>query len=262
MDLAKYYTEICREPMLTREQEETLFLELKNSKTSAKRKEAIRDHVIRANLRYAFKEAKKFSKNDPSIFEDLICAANDGLLAGFEKYDPSTGYRYLSYAGWWVKQRILKEMAKMRLVSLPIWKQQLAAKIKKYKEDNPRITIAELKKLLPEVSEKDIIELSQTQYLTYYIDDMDENEFEVDVIGDSVQRQMDDEKVWKAVASLPSPHREVIARSAGLEDGEEYTPAQLAKMLKLPKEEIKRVKTEGLKMLKDILGKKEAYLGR
>lgn len=262
MDLAKYYTEICKEDILTREQEEALFKEYKASRTTVKRKDEIRDHVIRANLRFAFKEAKKFSKSDPNIFPELISAANDGLLVGFDKYDPSTGYRFLSYAGWWVKQRILKEMSKMRLVSLPIWKQQLAAKIKSHKEDCPNISLAELQELLPEVPMKDIVELSQTQFLTYYIDDMDENEFEVDVIGEQVQKQMDDEKVWRAVASLPSPHREVIARSSGLEDGEEYTPAQLAKMLKLPKEEIKRVKAEGLKMLKEILGKKEAYLDR
>jgi RNA polymerase primary sigma factor len=262
MDLAKYYTEICKEKILTTEEEAALFKEFRATKTSDKRREQIRDQVIRANLRFAFKEAKKFSKNDPSIFEDLICAANDGLLVGFEKYDPETGYKFLSYAGWWVKQRILKEMSKMRLVSLPIWKQQLAAKINKIKESNPKVSLDELKAQLPDVSEKDLIELSETSFLTYYIDDMDENEFEVDMIGEQVQRSLDEERIWKAVSSLPSPHREVIARSCGLEDGEEYSPAQLAKMLKLPKEEVKRVKAEGLKMLKDRLGKREAYLDR
>jgi RNA polymerase primary sigma factor len=262
MDLAKYYTEICKEEILTREQEEALFREHVSDETSDKRKEEIRDQVIRANMRFAFKEAKKFSKGDPCIFEELISAANDGLLVGFDKYDPSTGYRYLSYAGWWIKQRILKEMSKMRLVALPIWKQQLAAKIEKLKEKNPKITIEELKAVLSDVSEKDIRELFNTRYLTYYIDDMDENEFEIDVIGQEVQVRIDNERVWKAISSLPSPHREVIARSSGLEDGEEHTPAEMAKALKLPKGEIKRVKAEGLKMLKDILGKKEAYLER
>jgi RNA polymerase sigma factor (sigma-70 family) len=262
MDLAKYYTEICKEDILTKEEEVKLFKEYKASKTTEARKSLIRDQVIQSNLRFAFKQAKKFSRNDPSIFKDLIGAANEGLLVGFEKYDPDLGYRFLSYAGWWIQQRILKEMSKMRLVSLPIWKQQLAAKILKLTESNPNLTIEELKVLLPDVPEKDLIELSQTRYLTYYIDDMDENEFEVDVIGEEVQKQMDNEKVWKAVASLPSPHREVVARSSGLEDGIEYTPAQMAKSLKLPKEEIKRVKAEGLVMLKEILGKKEAYLDR
>lgn len=246
--------------MLSKDEETALFKEYKSSKTSVARKEEIRTHILRANLRFAFKEAKKFSKNDPRVFEELILAANDGLLAGFEKFDPSKGYRFLSYAGWWVQQRILKEMSKMRLVSLPIWKQQLASKINKFQETKPDITLEELKKLLPGVSEKDIKELMETNYLTYYIDDMDENDFEVDVIGGEVQQRMDNERVWKAVSALDSPYREIIARSFGLEDGDEKTPAEIAKALKLPKEEIKRLKTEGLKMLKDVLGKKEAYL--
>lgn len=260
MDLAKYYVEICKEPILSKEEEVTLFEEYKAKKTSEKRKEQIRDQVIKANLRFAFKQAKKFSKNDTNIFPDLIGAANEGLLVGFEKYDPSLGYRFLSYAGWWIQQRILKEMSKMRLVSLPIWKQQLAAKILRIKESNPEIDLDELIAMLPDVSEKDITELSQTRYLTYYIDDMDENEFEIDVIVEEVQKKIDDQRVWKAVASLPSPHREIVARSSGLEDGREHTPAEIAKSLKIPKEEVKRIRTEGLAMLKVTLGKKEAYL--
>lgn len=242
--------------MLNKEQEAALFKEYKTSTTTRVRKEQIRDQVIRANLRFAFKEAKKFSKNDPLLFEELICAANDGLLVGFEKYDPDTGYRFLSYAGWWVQQRILKEMSKMRLVSLPIWKQQLATKISRLREKNPDWSVEDVIAALPDVPEKDIRELFDTQYLTYYIDDMDENDFEVDVIGEEVQVRMDNEKIWKAVSSLPSPHREVLARSFGFEDGEEHSPAKMAKALKLPKEEIKRVKVEGLKMVAELLAKK------
>ncbi len=178
MDLAKYYTQICKAEMLNKEQEAALFKEYKTSTTTRVRKEQIRDQVIRANLRFAFKEAKKFSKNDPLLFEELICAANDGLLVGFEKYDPDTGYRFLSYAGWWVQQRILKEMSKMRLVSLPIWKQQLATKISRLREKNPDWSVEDVIAALPDVPEKDIRELFDTQYLTYYIDDMDENDFE------------------------------------------------------------------------------------
>ena len=126
-------------------------------------------------------------------------------------------------------------MSKVRLVSVPILKQQLAVKIAKLKESNPGITNEELRAALPDASDKDINELSQTRYLTYYIDDMDESEFIVDVIGEEVQRQMDDEKVWKAVASLPSPHREIVARASGLEDGKEHKPAEMARGLKLPR---------------------------
>lgn len=262
MDLSKYYIEICKEPILTKIEEVSLFKKYRDKNTTEADKDTIRSRIVRANLRFAFKQAKKYSKNDPGIFADLISAGNEGLLVGFEKFNSTRDIRFLSYAGWWVQQRILKEMSKMRIVALPIWKQQLAARIQKAKDINEKITLTELYEMFPEISKKDINELWQTKYLTFYIDDMDENEFEIDVIGEGVQRKMDEEKIWKAVSSLPSPHREIVARSFGFEDGEVQTPAQMARALKVSKEEVRRVLLEGMKILKETLGKKEAYLDK
>lgn len=260
LDLSKYYTEICREPILKKEEEFALFERFKDPLVSENEKKKIRDRIIRANMRFAFNQAKKYSRNDPGMFEDLISAANEGLLVGFEKFNPSREVRFLSYVGWWVNQRILKAMSKMRIVDLPIWKQQLASRIQRLIENNEKLTLQELFDEFPEVAKKDIKELYQTRYLTYYIDDMNEDEFEIDPIGEDLQKQLDDTKVWKAVASLPSPHREVIARCFGLEDDSEHSPARMSKALKIPKEEIQKIKAEGLNMLREKLGKKEAYL--
>ena len=250
MDLSSYYSSICKTPILTKEKEVALFAEHRSPETSESRRDTIRNEMIQANLRFAFKQAKKFSRNDPSIFEDLISAGNEGLLVGFDKFDSSRDIRYLSYAGWWVTQRILKEMSKMRIVALPIWKQQLASRIAKVKDTNENISLADLLLEFPEIPKKDVAELYQSRYLTFYIEDMDENDFEIDVIEEETQKRIDDERVWKGVSSLPSPHREVIARCYGLEDGEEYSPAKIAKALKVPKEEIKRIKMEGMRMLR------------
>lgn len=119
MDLSTYYTQICRHPLLTREEEFDLFIELHDPGISEKEKNKIKAKIINANLRFVFKTAKKYSKNDPDIFEELICAGNEGLLVGLEKFKPSKNVRFLSYSGWWVLQRILKEMSRMRIVSLP-----------------------------------------------------------------------------------------------------------------------------------------------
>lgn len=261
MDLSKYYAEICRTPLLTKDEEFQLFEKHRDNATSDKEKFNIREKIIKANLRFPFKQAKNFSKNDPTMFADLISAGNEGLLVGFEKYNLSRDVRFLSYAGWWVNQRILKEMSKMRIVSLPICKQQLASRIAKIMEANEKITLEELKAICvveaspgsPGVSEKDVAELFQTRYLTYYIDDMPEDEFEIDPIGEQVQKNIDDTRMWKMVASLPSPHREIIARCFGLEDGKESSPAKISKALKVPKEDIQRLKTEALQMLKDLM---------
>lgn len=252
MDLSKYYAIICKAPLLSKEEEYELFSKHRDKSTPEEEKNQIRDKVINANLRFPFKQAKNFSRNDPSMFPDLISAGNEGLIVGFEKYNLSKDVRFLTYAGWWVNQRILKEMSRMRIVSLPIGKQQLASKIAREMESNEKVTVEELKEKFvgKGVSAKDISELFQTRYLTYYIDDMKEEDFEIDPIGEEVQKRIDDDRMWRMVSGLPSPHREVIARCFGLEEGEESSPAKIAKALKVPKEDIQRIKNEALEMLK------------
>lgn len=250
MDLSKYYAEIVKENMISKEEESALFAKYYDTTTSEKEKEKIRHTILKANLRFVFKTAKMYSRNDPSCFEDYISAGNEGLLVAFHKYNPSSGNRFLSYAGFWVMQRILHEMSHMRIVSIPNWKQQLSARIEKVRENNEKITLEELKKEFPDIKEKYIEELFSTRYLTFYIEDMDENEFEIDPIGEQLQVKMDDERVWKAVASLPSPHREIISKLFGL-DGDDVTVAGICKQMKLPKTVIRQIRQEGLDMLRD-----------
>lgn len=252
MDLSQYYTQICKHPLLSREEEHDLFMELSDPTTTEKEKEKIKNRIIKANLRFVFKTAKKFSKNDPDIFEELIAAGNEGLLVGMEKFELSKNVRFLSYSGWWVLQRILKEMSKMRIVALPIWKQQLAARIQKVTENREvDLTFEELKKEFPDVSEKDLQELHRTKYLTYYLDDItDDPGFEIDPIGTEVEVRMDRERIHKIISVLPSPHREIIELTYGISDGEETTSANVAKQLNLSKEQLREYRKEALEILK------------
>lgn len=255
MNLSTYYEEICKHPMLTREEEQDAFKSLDDPGISAKEKGKIKDSILKANLRFVFKTAKKYSKNDPDVFEELIAAGNEGLLVGLEKFTTDKNVRFLSYAGWWVLQRILKEMSKMRIVALPIWKQQLAARIQRVTENREvELTFEELKKEFPEVSEKDLRELHQTRYLTYYLDDMsDDPSFEIDPIGTEVEVRMDRERIHNMISQLPSPHREIIEASYGILDGEEVTHANIAKNLGISKDQIREYKREGLELLKEKL---------
>jgi RNA polymerase primary sigma factor len=252
LDLSKYYAEICKAPILSKEEEKLLIDKYKDASTTEAEKDKLRDKIITSNLRFAFKQAKIFSKNEPGTFEELISAANEGLLVGLEKYNPESGVRFLSYAGWWVNQRILDEMANMRIVSLPKWRQQLAARITKAVDKNDGITLTELKTMFAEqgVAGKDVEEMHRTKYLTYYLDDLEEHELCIDPIGEEVQKNMDEKKIWKSVSSLPSPHREIIARAFGLDDGEEHSIARMSKDLKLTREEVQRIKAEGMALLK------------
>jgi len=255
MNLSQYYAEICKQPILTDEEERDLFLELEDEGLSERRRNQIRDKILRSHLRFVFKQAKYASKNDPSMFEELIAAGNEGLLVGLEKFRPESGVKFLTYAGWWVKQRILKQMSSMRIVSLPIYKQQLATRIQKFLDSRENVTFEDVKKAFPDEKEKDLHELYQTRYLTYYIEDLGNNSaFEINPIEKEVETNMDRNRMHQAVQSLPSPHKEIIYGLFGLADGGEKKQAEIAKDLGLTKERVREAKQEALDMLKDLLG--------
>lgn len=255
MDLSKYYEEICKQPIMKKDQEVALFKELHDSNTVEKRKEKIRDEIIRSNLRFVFKTAKAYSKNDPESFSELIAAGNEGLLVGLAKYNPSSGVRFLSYAGWWVVQRILKEMSRMRIVSLPIWKQQLAARIQKLKDANEKITLSEVKRAFPDIPEKDIEDLFSTKYLTYYIEDISEDSsFEINPIEEEVEKKIGNEELTSKVMSLQEPYRTIVTFTFGLNNGEEINETTLARRLNVTKENFRKLKEEALEQLRKAYG--------
>lgn len=255
MNLSQYYAEICKQPLLTEEEERDLFLELSDEGLSERRRSQIKDKIIRSHLRFVFRQAKYFSKNDPSMFEELIAAGNEGLMAGFEKFSPERGMRFLTYAGHWVKQRILKQMASMRIVSLPIYKQQLATRIQKFMDSKEACTFEDLRVAFPDVKDKDLRELHQTRYLTYYIEDLgNRSEFEINPIENEVEHKMDRSSLHDCIGALPSPHKEVIYATFGLLDGDEKKQADIAKDLNLTKEKVREIKQEALDMIKDSLG--------
>lgn len=250
MNLSTYYEQICKEPILTAEEEQDLFKELEDIGVPDARKEKIKERIIKANLRFVFKQAKKSSKNDPELFAELIAAGNEGLLVGLLKYKPSVGTRFLSYAGFWVTQRILKHMSTLRIVSLPIYKQQLAAKIQRFVDSRGTPSVDEVLAAFPEIPDKDIRELLQTKYLTYYIEDLkDDPAFQINPIEDGVEVKMEMDKIHAAVNSLPEAHREVISMTFGLKDGEEHRVPDIAEILGISKDTVKKLKKEALEIL-------------
>lgn len=256
--LSYYYEQICKQPLLTREEEKDLINKVFDTtgKISLVDKKRAEDKLIRANLRFVFKKAKTYANGDANMFEDLICAGNDGLLEGLEKFDPTSDKRFLTYAGWWVFQRQMKAMSQMRIVSLPIWKQQLAKKIATEQEKLGRpMTDEELQAKFPNRKLKDLKDLAQSKYLTYYIDDMDEEkEFNRD-LEEVILQGLETDDLHGKINSLPSPMKEVIELSFGIDDGEEKKAREVGAMLSIKPDEVKRLKAEGLLRLRKIVKK-------
>ena len=112
--LSMYLKEINKVPLLTREQEIELCEKAKKGDKAAK------DQIIKANLRFVVKVAKKYQNHGLDL-TDLISEGNIGLMTAIDKFEPSRGYHFISYAVWWINQSILKALSeKSRAIRLPL----------------------------------------------------------------------------------------------------------------------------------------------
>lgn len=254
MDLTKYYEDICKHEMLNLEQEKELFAIYHNPESSHREKEQAKAKIISANLRYAFKKAKDFSRNDSSQFEDLIAAGNEGLIVGFDKFNHKSGVKFLTYAAWWVMQKQLKAMSSVRTVAVPIWKQQLSARIMKVQEGLEKpLSIEELCEQFPEVPRKDIEELSKTRYLTYHFDDVSDNEKIFNPFEEFINDEVEAGYLQKMLKKLPEEYARILELTFGFDDGKERKAASISREMGMPKNDVREKRNQALEMLKEMI---------
>lgn len=143
--LDKFLLEISKEPLLTLDEEVEL------TRLVALGDEEAKDHLVRANLRFVVTVAKQY-QNQGLPLSDLIEEGNFGLIRAAEKFDPTLGFKFITYAVWWIRQSIMQAIAEQsRIVRLP--QNQVGALnrilkvIARFEQDNER------KPSLAEVSE-------------------------------------------------------------------------------------------------------------
>ncbi len=127
--LGRYLKEIGKKSLLTREEEVNL------SKRSLKGDARARNELIQRNLRLAVSVAKKMHRKGVDL-EDLIQEANIGLMKAVEKFDPSKGFRFSTYAHWWIRQAVGRHIQMhCRSIRIPSHAQGLSAKIHAAKKE-------------------------------------------------------------------------------------------------------------------------------
>ncbi len=112
--LSIYLKDIQTIPLMSREEENALAVKAKAGDKAAK------DKIVNANLRFVVNVAKNYQGGGLDLI-DLISEGNIGLLTAIEKFDTTKGYRFISYAVWWIRQSILKAICeKSRAIRLPL----------------------------------------------------------------------------------------------------------------------------------------------
>ena len=102
--LATYWEEIRENKPCSRAEEADLFARIKDGDRSAV------DEIVEANLRFVVSIAREFCPKDGPLLMDLIAEGNLGLLSAIDKFDPSRGFKFITYAVWWIRQAILKSL--------------------------------------------------------------------------------------------------------------------------------------------------------
>jgi len=254
-----YFAHIDKGKLLTHKEEIDL------SKRAKAGDEGARQRLIEKNLRLVISVAKKY-RGMGLPFEDLIQEGNIGLMKAVEKFDPDRGWRFSTYATWWVRQAVQRAVAdKGRTIRVPV---HMGDKIRKMaraynelsaeREREPTDEevaerlgwtaeqVRDVKGAMPDAasfnqpmsSDSDATEIGEL------IEDERASEVAGTVIG-----EMEMDWLAEAVERLPERHRYVLIKRYGLGDEETATLARLSAELGISRERVRQVQREAERML-------------
>ena len=257
--LDKYLQEIGRLEMITPEEEVVLAQKIKQGDQAAL------DKLTKANLRFVVSVAKQY-QNQGLQLQDLINEGNIGLIKAAQRFDETRGFKFISFAVWWIRQSILQAIAEQsRMVRLPLHQVGLLSKIKKAKADleqrlertpSDEEVAAELgipkEKLLETVTAgtrtTSVDAPLTTDEDTTLIDTLEQNS--VDSTDNSVMKESLQHDVSIELSKLSDQERTILKQYYGIELPRNLTLDEIAERNNITRERVRKIKERALSRLK------------
>jgi RNA polymerase primary sigma factor len=118
-EIQEYIKDLRKIPVMTYERQDEIFLELQNKKITKERQKQLFDELVTGNLRFVITISKMYQNSGMDLI-DIISEGNIGLIKAAERFDPSSGFKFISYAVWWIKQSIMSSLNEnVRTIRLP-----------------------------------------------------------------------------------------------------------------------------------------------
>ncbi len=260
MDALKLYIKDIRHiPLLSAEEEKKVAHSVRRGDAQARRL------MVRSNLRLVINIAKQYSNYGVPLL-DLIEEGNLGLMKAVTKFDPKLGYRFSTYATWWIKQHVTRALADQgKTVRIPVYMVETLARFRKVQEKllhrfRRKPKVSELARSM-KLSVSKIKDLMQYDQGTTSLDQPvgEEGEASVmDLIEDpntnTSQAQMDGmlrgERIANLLGKMSLREREIIELRFGLKDGEIHTLNEAAKKFNITRERVRQIEMAVLKKLR------------
>jgi RNA polymerase primary sigma factor len=286
-----YLATIGREPLLTAAEEIELgnqvqtmmrLVEEQRESYSVQEQKSIRigqrakQRMMKANLRLVVSVAKKYQGKGMELL-DLIQEGSLGLERAVEKFDPTRGYKFSTYAFWWIRQSMTRAIAcQSRTIRLPVHLSERLTAIRKVTLDlahklgamPSRSEIAEALAMPIEELDSLLRQSLTTSSLDAPVNGDEGRSFLGDLIADGgdeepldrVERGIHHEQLGRWLSHLSDQERRVLELRFGLEGVERHTLAEIGRMLDVSRERVRQVELKALRKLRNLTRRSSAQL--
>ncbi len=259
--LTSYLREIADYPQLNAEEEKALAIRIENGDSDAKRE------LIQANLKLVVTIARKAIHMSALPMIDLIQEGNLGLMIAAEKFNYKLGYRFSTYAGWWIKQSMFKAISEQsHCMKIPVYIQETLSKYSKVKYQMEQSTNSQVKtedvakkmNISPDKIEMFLSAYTKTISIENGLERNDGKELNVaDILADektliseNVEYESLKNDIQNVISTLKDREQEVVKMRYGLDDSERYTLEEIGNIYGVTKECIRQTELRALKKMK------------